>query len=500
MSNSNTEANWKAPAEDGRILLWPDVPTLLKQTLANSDALRRAEKTSIQNVPLAELRRKTREWLGYHDVERPLIATGHQVELHHPGVWVKNIAINEAARRLQGEALHLAVDTDAPKHLNLRWPGGGEPISDDPALTTADWSGLVEAPTPAHLDYVREQLQLAARQWNFRPLAPELLIAMRGFTLEAENLPSTLINAEHQLDWKLGLRHRVLLASGIWASPGYLALAYHVLARGEFFAHQYNATLAVYRRENRIDDLGRPWPDLRIEPGRIEAPFWCDDLSNGRRTRASVELHSGKTSLRTRDDVLEFSPTLTGEAAAKQLGRFLSRHGLRLSPRAITLTVFMRLLVADQFVHGIGGGIYDQITSRFIERFFNIAPPWLSVTTATLLFPCSSDEQRVDIPQLLREGRRLRHQWADPQKRELARQIEQSPRHSPERGMLFSQMHRKLTQAMRNDAYRDWQERLSAAREREIEQREIFSRELFYAIQPAARLQMLIERYHELFA
>src|SRR5438105_2877858 len=87
---------------------------------------------------------------------RPLLgaslAPGHQTELSHPGVWVKNALIDAAARKLGGQAYHVAVDTDAPKHLSLRWPGSSMPITDDPALTSAAWSGLVDAPSPAHLD------------------------------------------------------------------------------------------------------------------------------------------------------------------------------------------------------------------------------------------------------------------------------------------------------------------------------------------------------------
>ena len=45
---------------------------------------------------------------------------------------------------------------------------------------------------------------------------------------------------------------------------------------------------------------------------------------------------------------------------------------------------YFRLLLVDQFTHGIGGGRYDQVTDRVMAGFFEIEPPRFSVATATL--------------------------------------------------------------------------------------------------------------------
>ena len=55
-------------------------------------------------------------------------------------------------------------------------------------------------------------------------------------------------------------------------------------------------------------------------------------------------------------DRFAFDPAADGWDAADRLAAFLRRHDLRLAPRALTLTLFFRLLLVDQFVHGIGGG------------------------------------------------------------------------------------------------------------------------------------------------
>src|SRR5437867_3985976 len=130
-STPTTYPDWKAPREDGQILIWPEPGRLVADTLENHRRLGEASAL-VQNAPLSELRTRARGWIGHADDSQTLIADGHQTELHHPGVWVKRVLSHYAASRLGGSAAHFGIDTDAPKHLILRWLGGAEPITDDP--------------------------------------------------------------------------------------------------------------------------------------------------------------------------------------------------------------------------------------------------------------------------------------------------------------------------------------------------------------------------------
>src|SRR3954470_7582526 len=138
MSTTDAYADWKAPATDGELLIWPEPRELLNRTRENHARLSSSDQVLIQNTPLSQVRRSMREFLG-HDDAQPLLATGHQTELYHPGVWVKDVLLDSAARQLDAQAYHLAVDTDAPKHLLLRWPGGAMPLTDDPNAGSAAW-------------------------------------------------------------------------------------------------------------------------------------------------------------------------------------------------------------------------------------------------------------------------------------------------------------------------------------------------------------------------
>src|SRR5436190_2394016 len=141
-------AQWQAPTEDGQTLLWPSAGEILNQASANRKLLADAHAVRLNGIPLPEIRRWVRKWIDAPP-DAPLIGNGHQVELFHAGVWAKNILVDLLAKKLDGAAYHFSVDTDAPKHLNLRWPGASHPITDDPALTTAQWIGQLDAPAPA---------------------------------------------------------------------------------------------------------------------------------------------------------------------------------------------------------------------------------------------------------------------------------------------------------------------------------------------------------------
>src|SRR5215208_2747145 len=141
---------WRAPSEDGEVLIWPSRGEIQNHTVANQKLLNEAHAVRLNGVPLPEIRRWVRKWIDA-PADGPLIGAGHQVELFHPGVWAKNILVDQLARKLGGAAYQLCIDTDEPKHLNLHWPRASWPITDDPRITTAQWTGSLDAPTPAHV-------------------------------------------------------------------------------------------------------------------------------------------------------------------------------------------------------------------------------------------------------------------------------------------------------------------------------------------------------------
>jgi hypothetical protein len=499
-STADRYANWKAPGGDGQMLVWPQPAQLLAETAANGAALALAEGCRIQNVPLPTLRREMRRWLG-HPEGQLIVATGHQTELYHPGVWVKDALINAVAGKLGAAAMHVAVDTDQPKHLAVRWPGTTIPITDDPTISSAEWSGRLALPTPAHVDAIAAALTDAAAGWSFEPMLAPVLGSLRRQALDDVTLSAAITNAQHELDWSLGLRYQVLLASPLMASVPYLAFAHHVLARADRFAADYNAALADYRVEVGITSNMRPMPDLPTSEMWVEVPFWFDDLATGTRGRAQVVRSDGGWALESAGDRFTLDAAADGVAAAERLGAWLSSRNLRLAPRALALTTFLRLLVVDQFVHGIGGGRYDQVTDRLLASHFGLEPPRFAVTTATLIFPAAVGQSRVCLPCVMQEGHRLRHSLLGERKREIVATINALPRGSVQRSLAFHNLHGALSAAaVDHPALKEWSDRYAQTQRAEQEEKVLFDRELFYAIQTRDRLADMVDRYRQQFA
>ena len=55
---------------------------------------------------------------------RLIYLAGHQPQMFHPGVWFKNFALGELARRHGATAVNLIVDNDMLSDASLRVPGG----------------------------------------------------------------------------------------------------------------------------------------------------------------------------------------------------------------------------------------------------------------------------------------------------------------------------------------------------------------------------------------
>jgi hypothetical protein len=91
----------------------------------------------------------------------------------------------------------------------------------------------------------------------------------------------------------------------------------------------------------------------------------------------------------------------------------MEEHAIRFRPRAIITTLVSRMLVADVFVHGIGGAAYDQITDEIVRRLTGCDPPRYAMVSGTLRLPAAAvyegparldpEAQLADVNRLLRD-------------------------------------------------------------------------------------------------
>jgi hypothetical protein len=345
---------YRAPAADGAVLAEPGFDALPALVEANRTRLDRADVT-IGGLPLRELRALARRevlepasdlFRGRDDA--PLLLAGHQPELSHPGVWVKNFALNGLARRLGGVPLNLVVDNDTLKSTSLRFPTfrdrdprsvrlesvafdtfAGEVPYEERAVRDAEvFRSFARRAAPLWANWGYEPL--LARHWASGPTVGGAFVAMRCAAERA---------------W--GCRNVELSVSRLSQTAAFGRFAAHIVSDLSRFRGVYNAAVRAYRLANGVRSANHPAPELADG----EAPFWARAAS-GRRERA----------------------TRTSDVGA-------------LRPRALTLTLFARVCLGDFFIHGIGGGKYDEVTDAIIRDYFGVEPPAYQVLSATLHLP-----------------------------------------------------------------------------------------------------------------
>ncbi len=97
---------------------------------------------------------------------------------------------------------------------------------------------------------------------------------------------------------------------------------------------------------------------------------------------------------------------------------FLASHAspnFKLRPRALLTTMYARLVLSDLFLHGIGGGKYDQLGDLIIQQFFGVEPPQFMVISATIQLPgfrtdATPDKRLNEIRRIKRAIRDTRYQ------------------------------------------------------------------------------------------
>ena len=360
-----TTPRWRAPTSHGDRLADPSTdqwPLLARQQFDTlNDCFARIGSSTV-----AELRTSLRRRLNLPDV--PVIVTGHQPELYHPGVWVKNFATARAAKACGGFALNLIADHDTlksrainvvhhhtdPTHVELQSIPFDQPGPELP------WELATVKDAAAWTEFTNRVCQ-AAKSWNFTPM-----LLKRNWPTPRGTWGETFTAMRRTVETELGLNIRDVAVSTLGGTPEFGEFVRGVQSDLPRFREVYNRAILAYRTRHKLRSHTHPAPKL----AENESPFWAV-TSTGRTV-----------------------PTSDTPLSAFR-------------PRALTLTLFARLMLGDLFMHGLGGAKYDEVTDEVMRHWLGIEPPRYAVLSATALLPFNtfdaSPQQLRHVQRQLRE-------------------------------------------------------------------------------------------------
>jgi hypothetical protein len=411
----------QAPKENGAILAYPPLAEVHQVWRANSSLLGGLD-FEILGRPIQSLRSLCRQQvldsacrylnqpLLPRNADTPLLMAGHQPELFHPGVWIKNFALSGLAKKHGALAVNLIIDSDTSRNNAIHFPAGATLH----AVPYDRW----QSETPFEERHVGDESLFRAlpheaakymHDWNWRPLLAEFWEEACRQGNGSLLLGECFAAARRAFENRWGCSHLEIPQSLVCQTQGFAWFGCHLLENLPRFWEIYNDTVHAYRKRYGLRSRHHPVPDLDRDGDWLEAPLWAWRAGKNRRGRLMVRRTTRGLELRVTG---EDWPTLhssagSDELVAQWLGLEAAGHKIR--TRALTTTLFARLFVGDLFLHGLGGGKYDELTDDLMRRFYGIEPPTFLVLTGTLLLPFQTMTVRMeDQLQFSKMGRDLR--------------------------------------------------------------------------------------------
>lgn len=420
-------ARYRAPRHDGGLLVDPPRETLRGLVLENQQtraaSLRSLEFAGVSGTALAESARSALLAAARvtGDPASPLVLSGHQPELFHPGVWFKNFLLASLVREIGASGVHLRIDSDLCRTVSVRVPSGPR---DSPRAMGVAYD-RASAPFPYEerrvLDHdtfrsFPRRVADALAEWIDQPLVEVCWPAALEAAAITGNLGDALSESRCYAEERWGVHNPEAPLSAVCDAEPFRRFAIELLLRAERVRAAYNGALGDYRHAHKLRNPAQPTPDLAEQAGWIETPLWVWTHDDPRRRALwarvageEIELGDGAHAIGR----LDASPDL----ALEQLEGFRKR-GVKLRSRALLTTLYCRLIVGDLFLHGIGGAKYDQVTDDLSRRLLGVALPPHATATATLWLPLDREQRTNESPrglkQRLRELRYHPENFVDP--------------------------------------------------------------------------------------
>jgi hypothetical protein len=414
-------------------------------------------------------RELTRQELGLA-ADRPIIATGHQTLLWHPGILAKYLAMDAAAAACGFATATLVVDQHIGAFAEFEAPirlGGGR----DGALTVRR----------IELGTARKDVPMALHPPLSPNDPPDFPFASESVAGGVQRIIAAVRAHRDQPNAALQMAHTLADLMQRWVAPAPNVTATNLV----------NTTLGRALLEHMADD-----------------PHRCVEAYN--RAVAAVP-EAGIGPLLVRDEYVEL-PLWRIRPDARRMRAYDNDaqaalddplHGPPLLPRALFMTALVRLGMCDLFIHGTGGARYDRAMELWVRDWLGVEVAPIAVATATLRLPLMNEMNEIDLESARHEARRA---WHDPDatrnprpghaKRAMLAEIDRRPRNTLQRRSAFHQMHDRLEELRieHSDRVNAAQERVERARRVAADADVAQRRDWPFPLYPDAMIDEIVDR------
>lgn len=394
----------------------PIKPTLTPDPHAWSPA------PALRNTDLAQASRTAIDL----DPSRPVIASGHQPIVFHPGIVAKLIALDACANVHNAQTLWIVPDQDAVDPASIRIPVRTDDDLTESTIHLANEPPRVSAPPSATLPPIHPT--------NIPRAFERLASRLDAFAHEPTRAKQFARAVLHDLCDLLDLTVPTLLfASDLLETP----IGKSTLSE---LAEDPRSAIEHYNRAiDTAPNAGvRP---LALSETTIELPLW-------RFTETSREIVTIKPS-----ETLD--PT-------------------NLAPRGLLMTAIVRRALCDLFIHGTGGLKYDTITTQWIKTWRNQPLAPIAAATATLTLDLPLPDAYIDPDTAAWEAHHAKHDPdmldehdAAARKSRLVDAIESRKSQGDDPAPLFDELQSLLasTRDKHEDDLADFQQRADRAQQ-----------------------------------
>jgi len=323
----------------------------------------------------------------------PLVMTGHQPTIFHPGIAAKYRVTENFCQEVGATNLAVIIDTDIGEGGEFLRPQKQNHQLRIDKVSFGEGSGMYRAQQLRNRDALLAAGAKAAAGLNELGYFDQAQAVSEATDRYALLAPNGIVEANTivRRSYGIGDGSLEIPLSQLAQLPESRRFFAAIIQDAENFAVTYNHTLHEFRRKRKIRNSANPFPDLLQHESTVELPYWAVNLQTNDRQPLSVQLSADTLCLHTPvETICEF----TKQNEPFSLDQ-LDETWL-IVPRGALISAFFRLVASDLFVHGTGGGKYDRFTDDFLQAYWSVEPPAFTVATASrYLFQDELEESRA---------------------------------------------------------------------------------------------------------